>query len=139
MQKHCFFCGATWNLINHHINYNPERTIIVCCSCHSILHNNCDVQKRPKNFSGNSRNLRFIPVEQRVPINFTPYAISLQNNNGKKTASFVAPVIRLGRVTIPKEVRNFLNIKDGDIVKVGGNLINLSKEREKDRKMEVTA
>jgi len=34
----CVICGVTEVQQNHHIRYEPELTIPVCCSCHKHLH-----------------------------------------------------------------------------------------------------
>jgi len=34
----CAVCGSKKNLVVHHISYKPERTIIVCASCHYKIH-----------------------------------------------------------------------------------------------------
>ena len=33
MEK-CVYCGVKEKLLEHHIRYNPEETVIVCKSCH---------------------------------------------------------------------------------------------------------
>lgn len=38
----CTVCGATDNLIDHHINYEPGEVIPVCLSCHWKIHNEDD-------------------------------------------------------------------------------------------------
>ncbi|MEM2127114.1 MAG: AbrB/MazE/SpoVT family DNA-binding domain-containing protein [Candidatus Bathyarchaeia archaeon] len=36
----------------------------------------------------------------------------------KERSSFMAKVIRLGRITIPHQIRHYLEISDGDLVEV---------------------
>ncbi len=38
MIKSCFQCGATEQLIKHHISYNPESIVDCCLSCHRKIH-----------------------------------------------------------------------------------------------------
>lgn len=34
----CALCGATKNIIHHHISYKPEKIMFVCRSCHLKIH-----------------------------------------------------------------------------------------------------
>ena len=40
MIKTCFKCGATEQIIQHHINYDPEVEVDCCLSCHAVIHHN---------------------------------------------------------------------------------------------------
>lgn len=34
--------GAWWSLVEHHVSYFPEETMMVCKSCHSTIHDSSD-------------------------------------------------------------------------------------------------
>lgn len=34
----CVYCKSEKGLLEHHQSYNPERTVIVCNSCHCRIH-----------------------------------------------------------------------------------------------------
>jgi len=40
MEKKCVDCGSTENLQEHHISYEPEKTVMLCVNCHKKRHNN---------------------------------------------------------------------------------------------------
>lgn len=38
----CEICEAREKRIEHHISYEPEKTILICKSCHNKIHTNDD-------------------------------------------------------------------------------------------------
>jgi hypothetical protein len=38
MISNCFVCGKESKIVKHHITYNPEKIILVCESCHDLIH-----------------------------------------------------------------------------------------------------
>lgn len=36
--RSCLVCGEVKGLHNHHVSWNPSRTVPVCSACHSLIH-----------------------------------------------------------------------------------------------------
>ena len=77
----CERCGATENLVHHHVSYEPEVIQILCLTCHGRLHSFGGIPKRPIGFQTNlplrnkltsSRNPKNIAVEILTIICRTP-------------------------------------------------------------------
>jgi hypothetical protein len=45
--KTCAECGAVENVVEHHIQYEPEETVDLCRSCHRVAHENEDHEYHP--------------------------------------------------------------------------------------------
>jgi hypothetical protein len=49
LKEKCSNCGTTENLVNHHVKYFPEETVVLCRKCHKKEHTHKG-KVRPTNF-----------------------------------------------------------------------------------------
>lgn len=57
----CKKCGSDKNVVQHHIKYQPEKTVMLCASCHGKAHSHDDheyapEQEMPNDFTRDSSN-----------------------------------------------------------------------------------
>lgn len=116
----CAICGSNENLVRHHTSYNPERILVLCHSCHTMVHAHTSTLKRPKSFS-QYHAIKTIEIDE---------ANVRKGGVGKPgfieiigESRFVSKIIADGRVTVPQKVRELLKLKEGDFVEVEINKI----------------
>lgn len=42
----CKHCGSKFNLTRHHINYKPAVMVVLCRTCHILLHRHIGIDER---------------------------------------------------------------------------------------------
>ena len=58
----CVVCGASDDLVDHHVSYDPPETVPVCRSCHTRIHK--DESFRPGLTPGHVPEVRRFPRER---------------------------------------------------------------------------
>ncbi len=66
--QQCFICGATQDLLLHHIKYWPPQEVILCRNCHLAVHAEQFRKKRIKTIRGLEQpNLRLLTKLRKLP------------------------------------------------------------------------
>ena len=93
----CCVCGSAEKLQRHHVQYTPEETIIVCNSCHSLIHN--------RKIGYQNRTTDTIKKERRKNTNHR-YYLKKTNKKEEKTNFTETLINEINKIEIIKQSKN---------------------------------